>query len=191
MLYSQIVSVLALASSAFAAPNADISKRAQTVYLAGDSTMARASGVTTGSFQVSPPHHHQSNSLTRLGRLPPLLALPYRRQQSHRWPQLPLLHARRPLRRDHQPRATQRHRRHRIRAQRRRLAFIQRQRPFSLRRRRFRNMPNDIQRCQGDRPHIPVVPDRSRQEDHRKRRKGHYEQPNTQQSLGKRQLSVW
>lgn len=57
MLYSQVVSVLALAASALAAPSADISKRAQTVYLAGDSTMARASGVTTGSCSQIPPHH--------------------------------------------------------------------------------------------------------------------------------------
>jgi rhamnogalacturonan acetylesterase len=37
-----------LAASALAAP-AEISKRAQTVYLAGDSTMARASGAITGA----------------------------------------------------------------------------------------------------------------------------------------------
>jgi rhamnogalacturonan acetylesterase len=39
---SSIVSLLALASSAFAAPNGVIEKRAPTVYLAGDSTMAAA-----------------------------------------------------------------------------------------------------------------------------------------------------
>jgi rhamnogalacturonan acetylesterase len=39
-----IVSLLALASSAFAAPNGVIEKRAPTVYLAGDSTMAAAKG---------------------------------------------------------------------------------------------------------------------------------------------------
>jgi rhamnogalacturonan acetylesterase len=48
MLYSQVVSVLALATTAFAAPSGDVQKRAQTVYLAGDSTMARASGAITG-----------------------------------------------------------------------------------------------------------------------------------------------
>jgi hypothetical protein len=48
MLYTQTLSLLALAASALAAP-AEISKRAQTVYLAGDSTMARASGAITGA----------------------------------------------------------------------------------------------------------------------------------------------
>jgi rhamnogalacturonan acetylesterase len=50
MLYSQVVSVLALAATALAAPSSDISKRAQTVYLAGDSTMAKANGAITGAF---------------------------------------------------------------------------------------------------------------------------------------------
>jgi rhamnogalacturonan acetylesterase len=54
MLYSQVVSVLALATSAFAAPSADVQKRAQTVYLAGDSTMAKASGAITGRSQFIP-----------------------------------------------------------------------------------------------------------------------------------------
>lgn len=48
MLYSQVVSVLAFAASAIAAPSGDVQKRAQTVYLAGDSTMARGSGAYTG-----------------------------------------------------------------------------------------------------------------------------------------------
>ena len=41
---SYIVSLLALASAAFAAPSGVIEKRAPTVYLAGDSTMAAAKG---------------------------------------------------------------------------------------------------------------------------------------------------
>jgi rhamnogalacturonan acetylesterase len=49
MLYSQVVSVLACAAAALAAPSGDVSKRAQTVYMAGDSTMAKASGVITGT----------------------------------------------------------------------------------------------------------------------------------------------
>lgn len=45
MLYSSsIVSLLALATSARAAPSGSIEKRAPTVYLAGDSTMATAKG---------------------------------------------------------------------------------------------------------------------------------------------------
>jgi rhamnogalacturonan acetylesterase len=42
--YSSVISLLALASTAFAAPNGVIEKRAPTVYLAGDSTMATAKG---------------------------------------------------------------------------------------------------------------------------------------------------
>ncbi|KAF1830710.1 SGNH hydrolase [Decorospora gaudefroyi] len=45
---SSLFSVLALAATALSAPNSHVQKRAQTVYLAGDSTMARAGGVTTG-----------------------------------------------------------------------------------------------------------------------------------------------
>lgn len=41
---SSVVSLLALASTAFSAPSGSIEKRAPTVYLAGDSTMAKASG---------------------------------------------------------------------------------------------------------------------------------------------------
>lgn len=41
---SSIVSLLALASTAFAAPSGSIEKRAPTIYLAGDSTMATARG---------------------------------------------------------------------------------------------------------------------------------------------------
>lgn len=41
---SSIVSLIALASTAFAAPSGSIEKRAPTVYLAGDSTMATARG---------------------------------------------------------------------------------------------------------------------------------------------------
>jgi rhamnogalacturonan acetylesterase len=48
MLHSQVLSLLVLAATAFAAPSGDVSKRAQTVYLAGDSTMAKANGVITG-----------------------------------------------------------------------------------------------------------------------------------------------
>ena len=53
MLTSQLTSLLALTAMTLAAPSGDVTKRAQTVYLAGDSTMARASGVTTGQ---SLPH---------------------------------------------------------------------------------------------------------------------------------------
>jgi rhamnogalacturonan acetylesterase len=53
MLYSQVVSVFALAATALAAPSADISKRAQTVYLAGDSTMAKGSGAITGTLPIT------------------------------------------------------------------------------------------------------------------------------------------
>jgi rhamnogalacturonan acetylesterase len=45
---SNVVSLLALAAMAFAAPSGELQKRAPTVYLAGDSTMARANGATTG-----------------------------------------------------------------------------------------------------------------------------------------------
>ena len=41
---ASVVSLLALASTAFAAPSGVIEKRAPTVYLAGDSTMAAAKG---------------------------------------------------------------------------------------------------------------------------------------------------
>jgi hypothetical protein len=43
-----LISVVALAATVLGAPSSNVEKRAQTVYLAGDSTMARASGVTTG-----------------------------------------------------------------------------------------------------------------------------------------------
>jgi len=44
-----LASVLVLASSVIAAPGQAMTKRAQTVYLAGDSTMAKApSGAITG-----------------------------------------------------------------------------------------------------------------------------------------------
>jgi hypothetical protein len=46
---SSLLSVVALAATALGAPSSSIEKRAQTVYLAGDSTMARANGVTTGT----------------------------------------------------------------------------------------------------------------------------------------------
>jgi rhamnogalacturonan acetylesterase len=46
MISSHILSLLALSSAAFAAPNA---KRAQTVYLAGDSTMADYKDNTEGT----------------------------------------------------------------------------------------------------------------------------------------------
>jgi rhamnogalacturonan acetylesterase len=49
MLYSQTLTLLSLAVTAFGAPSADVSRRAQTVYLAGDSTMAKASGAITGT----------------------------------------------------------------------------------------------------------------------------------------------
>ncbi|KAI4921773.1 hypothetical protein J4E90_000200 [Alternaria incomplexa] len=45
---SSLFSVAALAATVLAAPSGHVEKRAQTVYLAGDSTMARASGATTG-----------------------------------------------------------------------------------------------------------------------------------------------
>ncbi|CAN9092192.1 unnamed protein product [Alternaria alternata] len=45
---SSLLSVVALAATALGVPSSHVEKRAQTVYLAGDSTMARASGVTTG-----------------------------------------------------------------------------------------------------------------------------------------------
>lgn len=47
---SAVVSLLTLASSAFAAPSGGIEKRAPTVYLAGDSTMATAKGAA-GTLQ--------------------------------------------------------------------------------------------------------------------------------------------
>ncbi|KAF2033698.1 SGNH hydrolase [Setomelanomma holmii] len=43
MLYSQVVTLLALAGTALSAPSGNVEKRAQTVYLAGDSTMAKGS----------------------------------------------------------------------------------------------------------------------------------------------------
>lgn len=55
MLHSQVVSLLALAAAALAAPSGDLTKRAPTVYLAGDSTMAKANGVTTGPTPTTPP----------------------------------------------------------------------------------------------------------------------------------------
>ncbi|CAO2647875.1 Nn.00g087970.m01.CDS01 [Neocucurbitaria sp. VM-36] len=45
---SSVVSFLALAATAFSAPSGHVEKRAPTLYLAGDSTMAKANGVTTG-----------------------------------------------------------------------------------------------------------------------------------------------
>lgn len=47
---SAVASLLALASIAFAAPSGSIEKRAPTVYLAGDSTMATAKGAA-GTLQ--------------------------------------------------------------------------------------------------------------------------------------------
>jgi hypothetical protein len=47
---SSVVSLLALASIASAAPSGSIEKRAPTVYLAGDSTMATAKGAA-GTLQ--------------------------------------------------------------------------------------------------------------------------------------------
>lgn len=41
---SSVLSLLALASTAISAPSGGIEKRAPTVYLAGDSTMAKANG---------------------------------------------------------------------------------------------------------------------------------------------------
>jgi len=91
-----VVSLLGLSATALSAPNA-YTKRAQTVYLAGDSTMAKASGVTTGTIEPPPSPALPSNILERLGRLLPLLRLPPRGQQGHRRPQRPLLHRRKPL----------------------------------------------------------------------------------------------
>jgi rhamnogalacturonan acetylesterase len=56
MLYLQVVSLLALAGTAFGAPSGDVSKRAQTVYLAGDSTMAKANGAITGMSPSTTNH---------------------------------------------------------------------------------------------------------------------------------------
>ena len=54
-----ILSVLAFAASALAAP-ADIEKRAPTLWLAGDSTMAKAnSGALQGTLICSLSHHLQ------------------------------------------------------------------------------------------------------------------------------------
>lgn len=48
MMYAKVTLVLALAAGAIAAPSGEVQKRAQTVYLAGDSTMARGSSPIMG-----------------------------------------------------------------------------------------------------------------------------------------------
>jgi hypothetical protein len=53
---SSLLSVVALAATALGAPSSHVEKRAQTVYLAGDSTMARASGITTGTHCYASTH---------------------------------------------------------------------------------------------------------------------------------------
>jgi rhamnogalacturonan acetylesterase len=60
MLYSQAISILAFAATAIAAPTDNVSKRAQTVYLAGDSTMAKADGVITGTIITPFSYHHRT-----------------------------------------------------------------------------------------------------------------------------------
>ncbi|KAF1841921.1 carbohydrate esterase family 12 protein [Cucurbitaria berberidis CBS 394.84] len=45
---SSVLSLLALAATALSAPSGHVEKRAPTLYLAGDSTMARGNGVLTG-----------------------------------------------------------------------------------------------------------------------------------------------
>ena len=91
---TSIVSLLALASMVSAAPSGSIEKRAPIVYLAGDSTMATAKG-TAGTLQGRSPtttRSRQPLTKDRLGDVPPVLADYNGRQQSHRWPQLSLLH---------------------------------------------------------------------------------------------------
>lgn len=51
---SSVLSLLALASTALSAPSSSIEKRAPTVYLAGDSTMATAKGAA-GTLQGKHP----------------------------------------------------------------------------------------------------------------------------------------
>jgi rhamnogalacturonan acetylesterase len=53
---SHVLSLFALASTAFSAPSGSIEKRAPTVYLAGDSTMAKANGAA-GTLQGEPLYH--------------------------------------------------------------------------------------------------------------------------------------
>jgi rhamnogalacturonan acetylesterase len=79
MLYSQAIALLALATTAVSAPSGELTKRAQTVYLAGDSTMARASGVITGNYL------HFNLKLRplikyRMGCLLPVFSVPQRGQ---------------------------------------------------------------------------------------------------------------
>jgi hypothetical protein len=65
---SSLLSVVALAATVLGAPSGHVEKRAQTVYLAGDSTMARASGVTTGTYYYSSSHQDaRTNNLHQAG----------------------------------------------------------------------------------------------------------------------------
>jgi rhamnogalacturonan acetylesterase len=80
-----LLSVLACTATALSLPSSHVEKRAQTVYLAGDSTMARANGAITGTQyqttrQVSNPISIHLTASTRLGCLPPLLPLHPRNQ---------------------------------------------------------------------------------------------------------------
>ena len=76
---SSLLSVAALAATVLAAPSGHVDKRAQTVYLAGDSTMARASGATTGTPHHSSPHQNPLLTTSHAGWgvfLPNSLTLP-------------------------------------------------------------------------------------------------------------------
>lgn len=64
MISATLLALLTLLPAILSAPTQDVSKRAQTVYLAGDSTMARANGATTGTCTYPLPSSYlQSNRI--------------------------------------------------------------------------------------------------------------------------------
>lgn len=133
-----------------------------TIYLAGDSTMAPGGGGSgtdgTSTTTLSILNKHRQTDSNRMGRIHLLLHLRHRLQQSPRRPQCPLLHPRRPLRRNRQHPPKRRLRGDRIRPQRRRLAiFGRRQRPHRLSRYGEINLQHGIQRSIRDRAHLPGV----------------------------------
>ncbi|KAH7077910.1 SGNH hydrolase-type esterase domain-containing protein [Paraphoma chrysanthemicola] len=65
MLYTQVASLLALAGTAFAAPSGELSKRAPTLYLAGDSTMAPGNGKSPVGWGLYAPYSLSITSVNK------------------------------------------------------------------------------------------------------------------------------
>lgn len=122
-----------LVSLAIAAPAEVVEKRATpTLYLVGDSTMAKGGGGTVTQGQPRPQCLIPLINIIRLGRLPPLLPQDdHRRQQRrHRRALRPFLHRRRALQYTRRQDPPRRLRGHRVRSQRRWIPHANRQRPL-------------------------------------------------------------